>query len=82
MVDHEQARDHDRRQSNGYADDHHHAPNVKPSTRRERPRSPAKNELPAGPNRFWITIVALLNILILAGFGYMIWDMAWDFDSA
>jgi len=53
---------------------------MKPSTRRELPLSRANKELPEGPNRLWLTIILILNILIFTGFGYMIWDMTWDFE--
>ena len=75
--DNEQPSDHGTRQTNDHTPGLRDERNAEPLTRRERPLSRAEKR---GPNPFWVTVVVLLNVLILAVLGYMIWEMIWDIE--
>ena len=75
--DNEQPSDHGTRQKNDHMPGLCDERNVKTLTRRER-LSRAGEKLPVGPNPFAMTVVVLLNVLIFATIGYMIWDIIWD----
>ena len=44
-------------------------------------QSGVNEKLSEGPSSFWMAAVVILNVVIFAGFGYVLWtDIDWDLE--